>query len=142
MESEAQIEDQTNVPTKKLNTSPGMILGTVGYMSPEQAQGNPVDYRSDIFSLGAVLYEMLTGQRAFARGSAVETLNAIIKEDAPEFPAGINISPPLESVVHHCLEKNVSGAFNQQAMLLSLCKHSTGLLVQPPLSPLLLQLSE
>ena len=105
VESEAQIEDQTNVPTKKLNTSPGMILGTVGYMSPEQAQGNPVDYRSDIFSLGAVLYEMLTGQRAFARGSAVETLNAIIKEDAPEFPAGINISPPLESVVHHCLEK-------------------------------------
>ena len=82
-----------------------MILSTVGYMSPEQAQGNPVDYRSDIFSLGAVLYEMLTGQRAFARASAVETLNAIINEDAPEFPAVIKISPALESVVHHCLEK-------------------------------------
>jgi serine/threonine protein kinase len=98
-------EDQANVPTRKLHTSPGMILGTVGYMSPEQAMGNPVDYRSDIFSMGAVLYEMLTGQRAFARKSSVETLNAIIKEDAPEFPAGISISPMLESVVQHCLEK-------------------------------------
>src|SRR5262249_29910102 len=65
-------------------TEAGLLLGTVGYMSPEQVTGQPADERSDIFALGAVLYEMLSGKRAFKRDSRVETLNAILKEDPPE----------------------------------------------------------
>jgi serine/threonine protein kinase/Tol biopolymer transport system component len=98
-------QPQTDVPTRRQHTDPGTILGTVGYMSPEQARGEQVDQRSDIFSLGAVLYEMLTGKRAFVRPSAVETLNAIIKEEPAEFTNGSNISPGLQSTVRHCLEK-------------------------------------
>jgi serine/threonine protein kinase len=65
-------------------TESGVVLGTVGFMSPEQVRGEAVDHRSDIFSFGALLYEMLTGVRAFRRDSAVETMNAILKEDPPE----------------------------------------------------------
>ena len=83
-----------------------MIVGTVGYMSPEQARGTRVDHRSDIFSLGVVLYEMLSGQRPFGRASAIETLNAIINEDPPDIPLGPGDSPPaFERIVRHCLEK-------------------------------------
>ena len=90
----------------KQTTDPGMIVGTVGYMSPEQARGTRVDHRSDIFSLGVVLYEMLTGQRPFGRASAIETLNAIISEDPPDIPPGPGDSPAaLERIVRHCLEK-------------------------------------
>ncbi|MDT7603127.1 MAG: hypothetical protein QOF61_1124, partial [Acidobacteriota bacterium] len=91
---------QTNVPTRKINTDPGTVMGTVGYMSPEQAAGRRIDHRSDIFSFGAVLYEMLTGKRAFHADTAIETLNAILKEDPPEFSAISNraIPPALESV--------------------------------------------
>ena len=77
----------------KQTTDPGMIVGTVGYMSPEQARSTPVDHRSDIFSLGVVLYEMLSGQRPFGRASAIETLNAIISEDPPDIPPGPGDSP-------------------------------------------------
>jgi len=97
-------QPQTDVPTRKQHTDPGTILGTVGYMSPEQARGDTVDHRSDIFSLGAVLYEMVTGERAFARPSAIETLNAIIKEEPTEF-SNANVPPTLQSIVRHCLEK-------------------------------------
>ena len=65
-------------------TEPGMVLGTVGYMSPEQVRGETVDTRSDIFAFGAILYEMLTGARAFKRDSSIETLSAILKEDPPD----------------------------------------------------------
>jgi serine/threonine protein kinase len=74
---------QTDVPTRKANTDPGTVMGTVGYMSPEQARGRPTDHRTDIFSFGAVLYEMLTGKRAFRGESAADTLSAILKEDRP-----------------------------------------------------------
>lgn len=88
-------------------TTPGMVLGTVGYMSPEQVRGETVDQRSDIFSFGTILYEMLSGSRAFRRDSSIETLSAILKEDPPDllesFPA---IPPALERVVRRCLEKN------------------------------------
>jgi eukaryotic-like serine/threonine-protein kinase len=90
----------------KQTTDPGMIVGTAGYMSPEQARGTRVDHRSDIFSLGVVLYEMLSGQRPFGRASAIETLNAIISEDPPDIPPGPGDSPAaLERIVRHCLEK-------------------------------------
>ncbi len=83
----------------------GRVLGTVGYMSPEQVRGEAADGRSDLFAFGAVLYEMLTGQRAFKRAAAVETMNAVLKEDPAPFPSGLAIPPGLERVVWHCLEK-------------------------------------
>lgn len=88
-------------------TDAGTILGTTGYMSPEQARGSEIDFRSDQFSLGSILYELLTGRRAFQGKSGVETLAAIIKEDVP--PMSINnpeVPAPLRWVVERCLEKN------------------------------------
>jgi serine/threonine protein kinase/Tol biopolymer transport system component len=93
-------------------TSAGMVLGTVGYMSPEQVRGQAVDHRSDIFSFGVVLYEMLTGRRAFQGDSAVETMNAILKEDpAPVAGSGEPLPPALDRIVLHCLEKNPEERF-------------------------------
>ena len=93
-------------------TEEGTVLGTVGYMSPEQVRGQNADHRSDIFSFGAVLYEMLTGQRAFKGRSAVETLNAILKEDPPQITvANPPLPPALERIVYHCLEKNPAERF-------------------------------
>jgi Tol biopolymer transport system component len=89
-------------------TGPGVVMGTVGYMSPEQIRGVPADHRSDIFSFGTVLYEMLSGNRAFTGDSAVETMHAILKEDPPEIASSPNrtIPPALDRVIRHCLEKN------------------------------------
>ncbi|HKT67816.1 MAG TPA: protein kinase, partial [Terriglobales bacterium] len=84
-----------------------MLLGTMGYMSPEQVRGGTVDHRSDLFSFGAVFYEMLTGQRAFRGATPADTVSAILKEDPPELSAtGREVSPALERTVRHCLEKN------------------------------------
>ncbi|HUP59564.1 MAG TPA: protein kinase [Thermoanaerobaculia bacterium] len=88
-------------------TEPGMVLGTVGYMSPEQVRGEPVDQRSDLFSLGAIFHEMLTGTRAFKRNSSIETLGAILKEDPPDLTEVVpSIPPALERLVRRCLEKD------------------------------------
>jgi eukaryotic-like serine/threonine-protein kinase len=103
---------QTDIATRKVHTDPGTVTGTVGYMSPEQVRGRPVDHRADIFSFGAVLYEMLCGRRAFHGDSAVETLNAILKEEPPELTTtNRNIAPALERVVWHCLEKSPDRRF-------------------------------
>ncbi|HSA94159.1 MAG TPA: protein kinase [Terriglobales bacterium] len=97
----------TSAPTLESGTRPGSVMGTVGYMSPEQVRGQPADHRSDIFSFGTVLYEMLSGKRAFRHDSAVETMSAILKEDPPELvETNRSISPALEKVVRHCLEKD------------------------------------
>ncbi|MEO7837079.1 MAG: protein kinase [Acidimicrobiales bacterium] len=85
-------------------TAAGTVMGTVGYMSPEQVQAQPVDHRSDIFSFGGVLYEMLSGRRAFQRETAAETMTAILREEPPELPAD-SVPPGLERVVRRCLEK-------------------------------------
>ena len=88
---------QTDVPTRRVDTDPGVVMGTVGYMSPEQLRGRNVDQRSDIFSFGAILYEMLSGRRAFHRESVAETMSAILKEDPPELSEiNKNVSPALE----------------------------------------------
>jgi Tol biopolymer transport system component len=89
-----------------VGTEPGVVLGTVGYMSPEQVRGKTADARSDIFSFGAILYEMLVGQRAFGGESSVETMNAILKHDPPEISTtGKEISPGMERLMRRCLEK-------------------------------------
>ncbi|HYX21876.1 MAG TPA: protein kinase, partial [Thermoanaerobaculia bacterium] len=99
----------TNLPTA---TEPGVVMGTIGYMSPEQVKGKPADARSDIFALGAILYEMLAGQRAFRGDSAGETMAAILKEDPPDLSVtNQNISPGLDRIVRHCLEKNPERRF-------------------------------
>lgn len=98
---------RTGLPT---DTAAGIILGTPGYMSPEQVRGEPVDARSDIFNVGAVLHEMLTGRSAFARGTAAETMAAILKEEpADPLPAGI--PPALARIVSRCLEKTREARF-------------------------------
>ena len=103
---------QTEIATRKVHTDPGSVMGTAGYMSPEQVRGRAVDHRTDIFSFGAVLYEMLSGRRAFHRDSPIETLNAILKEEPDELTSSNpNISPALERVVWHCLEKSPERRF-------------------------------
>lgn len=93
-------------------TAPGQVLGTVGYMSPEQVRGVGTDHRSDIFSFGAILYEMFSGERAFKRDSAVETMSAILKEEPPELAeTGKQVPPGLDRIVRHCLEKSPEERF-------------------------------
>jgi eukaryotic-like serine/threonine-protein kinase len=93
-------------------TGAGTVLGTVGYMSPEQVEGHPADPRSDIFSLGSVLYEMLSGRRAFARDSSIETMRAILKEDPAELSRVKGSVPPgLAQIVRRCLEKRPAERF-------------------------------
>src|SRR5438445_1963232 len=104
--------DQTTQPTATLGTEPGVVLGTLGYMSPEQLRGRPADARSDIFSFGAILYEMLSGKRAFRGDSAADTMSAILRDDPPDLSlTDQNISPSLERIVRHCLEKNPEQRF-------------------------------
>ncbi len=101
--------DATNLPTA---TEPGVVMGTLGYMSPEQVKARPADARSDIFALGAILYEMLSGNRAFRGDSAGETMAAILKEDPPDLSVtNQNVSPGLDRIVRHCLEKNPERRF-------------------------------
>jgi serine/threonine protein kinase/dipeptidyl aminopeptidase/acylaminoacyl peptidase len=111
VEPNPNVEHQTDVLTRKATTDPGAVMGTAGYMSPEQVRGRPVDHRTDIFSFGAVLYEMLSGRRAFHGESAIETLNAILKEDPPDLTTNPNVAQALERVVSHCLEKNPERRF-------------------------------
>jgi len=100
-------DDRTDLRTQQKDTSPGTILGTVGYMSPEQVRGRQVDHRTDIFSFGTILYELLSGQRAFRRDSSVETMNAILHDDPPELTSSPqHIPPAIDRIIRRCLEKD------------------------------------
>ncbi len=102
----------TQLPTTP-GTEPGVLLGTVGYMSPEQVRGKIADHRSDIFAFGAILYEMLTGERAFRGETAVDTLSAILQKEPPEISdTNRNVSPALSRLVQHCLEKDPEQRFH------------------------------
>ena len=107
----ARVRGESESTTQSQGTDFGIVLGTVGYMSPEQVRGEPADHRSDLFSLGSVLYEMLSGQRAFRGTSSVETLNAILKEEPAEIAPEGEIPPALERLVRHCLEKKPEDRF-------------------------------
>jgi len=107
-----EADSSGDAPTQQVGTEAGTVMGTVGYMSPEQVRGKSSDSRSDIFSFGAVLYEMVSGKRAFRGESAVETMSAILKEDPPDLAeTNRNVSPALERIVRHCLEKNPAERF-------------------------------
>ena len=97
----------SNLPTAAPGTTPGVVMGTVGYMSPEQASGNPVDYRSDQFAFGALGYEMATGKKAFSRNTPAETLAAIIRDD-PEPVGQLNpkVPGPVRWIIERCLAKD------------------------------------
>ena len=105
--------EDTRSPTVAAATEPGTVMGTVGYMSPEQVRGKAADQRSDIFSLGSILYEMLTGARAFQADSAAETMAAIAQKDPPELSESSGRFPPaIERILRHCLEKRPEERFD------------------------------
>jgi serine/threonine protein kinase/Tol biopolymer transport system component len=98
--------------TMSAATEAGKVLGTAGYMSPEQVRGKPVDARSDLFSFGVILYEMLSGQRAFHGESSADILSAILREEPPDLAVtNRNLPPALQRIVRHCLEKNPQERF-------------------------------
>src|SRR5450631_4459338 len=102
-----QADSDGNAPTLPHGTDPGMVMGTAGYMSPEQVRGFTVDHRADIFAFGTILYEMLSGSRAFQRSTSVETMTAILNDDPPAISqTGSHIPPAVQRVVNRCLEKN------------------------------------
>jgi serine/threonine protein kinase/6-phosphogluconolactonase (cycloisomerase 2 family) len=99
--------------TMEQDTSPGTVIGTVGYMSPEQVRGQVADGRSDIFSFGTVMYEMVSGEHPFRGDSPADTMSAILREEPPELSAkNANVTPGLERVIRHCLEKSPEQRFH------------------------------
>ncbi len=108
----------SEVQTQKKITDPGTVMGTVGYMSPEQVRGQDVDHRSDIFSFGLILYEMLSGQRPFTGESMADVMSAILKEEPPELSeSNAKISPALDRIVRRCLEKKPERRFQSASDL-------------------------
>ncbi len=111
LKSEKDGEQQTDLRTVS-GTEPGVVLGTMGYMSPEQVRGKPADRRSDLFSFGTILYEMLSGQRAFRGETAADTITAILTKEPPDLTqTNRDLHPGLERIVRHCLEKNPEERF-------------------------------
>jgi serine/threonine protein kinase/tetratricopeptide (TPR) repeat protein len=103
---------ETSAPTGSGHTEPGTVMGTVGYMSPEQVRGLPVDQRSDIFSFGTIFYELLSGKKAFSRHTVSDTMAAIMRDEPAELSeSGRNISSALDHIVKHCLEKDRDNRF-------------------------------
>ena len=110
-------EAETASATPAVST-PGTVMGTVGYMSPEQVRGEAADARSDIFSLGCVLYEMLSGRRTFKRDTSAETMTAILREEPESFAeVGVEVAPEVSQIVERCLEKNPDQRFQSAADL-------------------------
>ncbi len=120
----AKLRPQRNDPigsdlaTQKKITDPGAVMGTIGYMAPEQVRGQEADHRADIFSFGVIVYEMLSGSRTFSGESAIEVMNAILKEEPPELSeSNAKISPQLERIVRRCLEKGPERRFQSASDL-------------------------
>ena len=117
-----------SLATVSHGTEAGVVLGTAGYMSPEQVRGQSLDARSDIFSFGAILYEMLSGKRAFHGATPADTMSSILKEEPADLSAtNRNISPALERIVHHCLEKNPEARFHSASDIAFDLEHLSGI---------------
>jgi serine/threonine protein kinase len=113
-----QFVGDSDETTVTYETEPGKVMGTVGYMSPEQIRGGTVDHRADIFAFGAILYEMLTGKRAFQRRTPAESMTAILNDEPPALSQSAqNIPPGLQRVIHRCLEKSPEQRFQSAADL-------------------------
>jgi hypothetical protein len=127
--TQSESNAHTSLPTAThQGTEAGVVLGTAGYMSPEQVRGQVLDARSDIFSFGAILYEMLSGKRAFHGDTAADTMSSILKEDPPDLTeTNRNISPALERIVHHCLEKNPEARFHSASDIAFDLGHLSGI---------------
>jgi Tol biopolymer transport system component len=111
-EPNAAMAGAGSLPTVHVETQPGMMLGTMGYMAPEQVRGQTADHRADIFAFGAILYEMVSGQRAFRGATPADTISAILDKDPPDLPmADRHIPPALARVVDRCLEKSPAARF-------------------------------
>jgi eukaryotic-like serine/threonine-protein kinase len=128
----------TNVPTAPLpnETQAGLVLGTIGYMAPEQVRGQAIDHRADVFAFGAILYEMLSGQRAFKGDTAIDTMTAILKDEPQDLPVEErHISPALARIIDRCLEKSAASRFHSMhdlaIALETLSSHSESTLAVP-----------
>ena len=116
--TQPQPDSERSAPTLGGETEPGLVMGTVGYMSPEQVRGQAADSRADIFAFGAILYEILTGKRAFQKPTSPETMSAILNEDPPGISQVVpNVPPALQRIVHRCLEKNPEQRFQSASDL-------------------------
>jgi eukaryotic-like serine/threonine-protein kinase len=125
---ESVLSDEGQTLTTPAETEPGVVMGTLGYMSPEQLRGQPADRRSDIFSLGAILYEMLSGRRVFSRSTPVDTIGAVLKEDPAELSGTVDgLSPGLERIARRCLEKDPEARFQSARDLGFALKESVSL---------------
>ena len=108
----SQPKDTSVEATQAMGTEPGMVMGTAGYMSPEQVRGKTVDHRADIFAFGAILYEMATGKQSFRKATSAETMTAILNEEPPSISQLTPTAPPgMQRVVHRCIEKNPEQRF-------------------------------
>ncbi|HEX2490454.1 MAG TPA: protein kinase, partial [Blastocatellia bacterium] len=108
----------SHAPTQRRLTDPGVVMGTVGYMAPEQVRGQETDHRADIFAFGVILYEMLSGQRPFRGDSTIEVMNAILKEEPAEFgETSAKVSPAMEKIIRRCLEKRPERRFQSASDL-------------------------
>ena len=126
-ETSGQPAGITSIPTTPSPTEPGLVMGTAGYISPEQVRGQPADARSDIFALGTVLYEMLTGERAFARSTAGESLAAVLRDQPPDVSRSApGVSPALDRLVVRCLEKSPDERFQSARDLAYALKELSG----------------
>jgi eukaryotic-like serine/threonine-protein kinase len=136
---ETGVGPMTSAPTATAGTEPGIVLGTIGYMAPEQVRGHAADARSDIFTLGTIVYEMLSGKRAFRGDSAADTMSTILREEPPDLSVtNQTVSPALERIVRHCLEKNPEQRF-QSARDLAFDLEALSAVSAPRLEPLSLK---
>src|ERR1700675_3723734 len=118
----------TSIPTVTHGAEAGCVMGTAGYMSPEEVRGHALDPRSDIFGFGAILYEMISGKRAFHGDTPADTMSAILKEDPADLAeTNRNVSPALERIVQHCLEKNPEARFHAASDIAFDLEHLTGI---------------
>ncbi|MFN2384744.1 MAG: protein kinase [Thermoanaerobaculia bacterium] len=127
-------DEETSAPIGPAPTVRGTVMGTAGYMSPEQARGLPVDHRSDLFSFGAILYELLSGKKAFKKDTASDTMAAILRDDPPELSeSGSGIPPALANIVRHCLEKSQQDRFQSaKDIVFALSVASTSTFISGP----------